>query len=71
MVDTNTDPDPIDYPIPANDDALKSVHLVTKTMADAVIEGHERAAAKQQAEAEQQATAEAAAEEKASTKSKS
>jgi small subunit ribosomal protein S2 len=59
IVDTNTDPDPIDYPIPANDDALKSVQLITKTIADAVLDGLERASAKQQAEAEEQAEAEA------------
>jgi small subunit ribosomal protein S2 len=66
IVDTNTDPDPIDYPIPANDDALKSVQLITKAIADAVLDGAERASAKQQAEAEERATAEAA--EKASEK---
>ena len=42
IVDTNVDPDPIDYPIPANDDAIKSVQLITKMFADAVIEGKER-----------------------------
>jgi small subunit ribosomal protein S2 len=60
IVDTNTDPDPIDYPIPANDDALKSVQLIAKAIADAVLDGVERASAKQQAEAEERATAEAA-----------
>ncbi|MCB2212236.1 30S ribosomal protein S2 [bacterium] len=39
IVDTNSDPDPIDYPIPANDDAYKSIGLITKTFTDAVIEG--------------------------------
>jgi small subunit ribosomal protein S2 len=66
IVDTNTDPDPIDYPIPANDDALKSVQLIAKAIADAVLDGVERASAKQQAEAEERATADAA--EKASEK---
>ena len=42
IVDTNVDPDPIDYPIPANDDAIKSIQLITKVFADAVIEGKER-----------------------------
>ena len=60
IVDTNTDPDPIDYPIPANDDALKSVQLIAKAIADAVLDGVERASAKQQAEAEERATADAA-----------
>jgi len=66
IVDTNTDPDPIDYPIPANDDALKSIQLVAKAVADAVLDGTERASAKQQAQEEERATAEAA--EKASEK---
>lgn len=39
MVDTNCDPDPIDYPIPANDDAFKSINLITHAIADAVMEG--------------------------------
>jgi len=60
IVDTNTDPDPIDFPIPANDDALKSVQLITKATADAVLDGQERASTKQQAEAEEHALAEAA-----------
>ncbi len=52
IVDTNCDPDGIDYPVPANDDALKSVQLITKALADAVLEGNQRAAAKKAAEAE-------------------
>jgi small subunit ribosomal protein S2 len=39
MVDTNCDPDLVDYVIPANDDAIRSVRLVTSRIADAVIEG--------------------------------
>ncbi len=39
MVDTNCDPDPIDHIIPANDDAIRSIKLVTRLMADAVLEG--------------------------------
>jgi small subunit ribosomal protein S2 len=39
IVDTNCDPDEIDVVIPANDDAIKSVKLLTGRMADAVIEG--------------------------------
>ncbi|MBI4287961.1 MAG: 30S ribosomal protein S2 [Chloroflexi bacterium] len=39
IVDTNCDPDPIDYIIPANDDAIRAVKLVTSKMADAVLEG--------------------------------
>jgi small subunit ribosomal protein S2 len=37
IVDTNCNPDEIDYPIPGNDDAIKSVQLITKTVADAVL----------------------------------
>ncbi len=39
LVDTNCDPEPIDYVIPGNDDAIRAIRLVTTTMADAVIEG--------------------------------
>ena len=39
MVDTNCDPDPIDYIIPANDDAIRANKLIITKMADAVIEG--------------------------------
>ena len=39
IVDTNTDPDLVDYPIPANDDSIRTVELITKIIADAVIEG--------------------------------
>ncbi len=39
VVDTNCDPDLVDYPIPANDDAIKSVRLITSIMADAVLDG--------------------------------
>ncbi len=48
IVDTNCDPDEVDYLIPANDDAIKSVQVVTKAFADAVLEGKERATARQQ-----------------------
>jgi small subunit ribosomal protein S2 len=39
LVDTNCDPDPIDYAIPANDDAIRALKLITTKIADAVIEG--------------------------------
>jgi small subunit ribosomal protein S2 len=39
IVDTNCDPDEVEYLIPANDDAVKTVEIITKYMADAVIEG--------------------------------
>jgi small subunit ribosomal protein S2 len=39
IVDTNCDPDPIDYVIPGNDDAIRAIRLLTSKMADAVAEG--------------------------------
>ena len=39
LIDTNGDPDLIDFPIPGNDDAFKSINLITRTIADAVLEG--------------------------------
>ena len=39
IVDTNCDPDEIDYVIPGNDDAIRAVKLITSTMANAVLEG--------------------------------
>lgn len=41
MVDTNCDPDDVDYAIPANDDAIRAVKLIASKMADAVIEGNQ------------------------------
>ena len=38
IVDTNSDPSLIDYPIPANDDAFKSIGLITKVFSDAILE---------------------------------
>ena len=54
IVDTNCDPDEIDYVIPGNDDAIRAVRLIAGAMADAVIEGRQ---------GEQEAPAEEAAEE--------
>jgi small subunit ribosomal protein S2 len=39
LVDTNADPDDVDYVIPGNDDAIRSVGLMSRVIADAVIEG--------------------------------
>lgn len=39
IVDTNCDPDVITYPVPGNDDAFKSVNVITHALADAVLEG--------------------------------
>jgi len=41
LVDTNADPDEVDYVIPGNDDAIRSVALMARVIADAVIEGNE------------------------------
>lgn len=41
IVDTNCDPDEIDYVIPANDDAIRAVKLLTGKMADAILEGQQ------------------------------
>lgn len=41
IVDTNCDPDEIDYVIPGNDDAIRAVRLITSKMADAVLEGRQ------------------------------
>ncbi|MBA4312766.1 MAG: 30S ribosomal protein S2 [Chlorobiaceae bacterium] len=49
IVDTNCDPTFVDYPIPANDDAIKSIQAITRVIADAVLEGQERVSAMQQA----------------------
>jgi len=59
IVDTNCDPDEIDYPIPGNDDAIRAIRLITGKMADAVAEGR---AEHESREAELAATEEAAAE---------
>lgn len=40
IVDTNTDPELVDYPIPGNDDAMKSIRIITTIIAQAVVEGH-------------------------------
>ncbi len=42
IIDTNVDPDLVDYPIPANDDAFKSIGLIARAFADAVIEGKKK-----------------------------
>lgn len=52
IVDTNCDPDLIDYPIPGNDDSTKSIALISRIIADAVIEGRESVKAKAAEEAE-------------------
>ena len=41
IVDTNCDPDEIDYVIPGNDDAIRAIRLIAATMANAVVEGRQ------------------------------
>jgi small subunit ribosomal protein S2 len=62
IVDSNTDPELVDFPIPANDDALKSVQLVTRAIADAILEGSQHASAKAAEDAMTQGSEAAAAE---------
>ncbi|MBC2733631.1 MAG: 30S ribosomal protein S2 [Desulfobacteraceae bacterium] len=52
VVDTNCDPDDIDYVIPGNDDAIRAIRLLTSRMADACLDGRQRFLEKQQAEAD-------------------
>lgn len=51
VVDTNCDPDEIDYVIPGNDDAIRAVKLLTSVIADAVVEAKQGAAGAEEAEA--------------------
>ncbi len=63
IVDTNCDPDEVDYVIPGNDDAIRAIKLIAGAMADAVIEareGEEGLAARRAEEAQMRSEAEAA-----------
>jgi len=67
LVDTNSDPDPISYVIPGNDDAIRSIKLVTGLLANSILEGHQQylagqaeVAAKQAADRQAQEDAETA-----------
>jgi len=69
LLDTNCDPDLIDVPIPANDDAIRAVKLLTNAIADAIIEGKSRREEfleEEEAKAEEEAAAEEAEEEQES-----
>tara|TARA_A100001037_G_C15153401_1_gene641334 strand:+ start:4704 stop:5486 length:783 start_codon:yes stop_codon:yes gene_type:complete len=50
VVDTNSDPSKIDVPIPGNDDALRSISIITKFIADSILEGKEKYAQIQEEE---------------------
>lgn len=62
IVDTNCDPDEIDYVIPGNDDAIRAVKLLSATMADALIEGRQGSAAAEEEAAQKENETEKAAE---------
>ncbi len=55
IVDTNCDPDEVDYVIPGNDDAIRAVKLIAGAMANAVMEGRQGAEAEQAAQQEEPA----------------
>jgi small subunit ribosomal protein S2 len=57
MVDTNSDPSNIDFPIPANDDATKSISLITSIIIKAIEEGLEERKRDKEDEAEKEAVA--------------
>ena len=59
IVDTNCDPDEVDYVIPGNDDAIRAVKLIASTMADAIIEGKQGVDAAAEEAAEETAAADA------------
>ena len=46
IVDSNTDPEKIDYPIPANDDSMRTIQLIISALADAVVEARSAASKK-------------------------
>ena len=60
MVDTNSDPSNIDFPIPANDDATKSIQLITDIIIKAIQEGLDERKREKEDEAEKEAAAEKA-----------
>ncbi len=59
IVDTNCDPDEIDYVIPGNDDAIRAIKLISQTMANAVLEGKQGEQLEVEAQDEQPKEAEA------------
>ncbi len=61
IVDTNVDPEDVTHPIPANDDSIRTIQIITRVIADAVLEGSEKSrtrAAEEQAAPEGEAKAE-------------
>jgi small subunit ribosomal protein S2 len=53
IVDTNCDPEIIDYPVPANDDAVKSIEIITRAFAEAIIDGNQMAKTRKEDESEE------------------
>ncbi len=53
IVDTNCDPDEVDYPIPGNDDAIRAVKLIAETVANAILEGKQGEQFEAEAETEE------------------
>lgn len=70
LVDTNADPEMIDFPIPGNDDALRSITLISDTISKAVIEGKKVLGARKAAEAKKAAEEAAAKAEKKEAEAK-
>jgi len=60
LIDTDCDPDQVDLPIPANDDGIRSIEIILRHLADAVLEGANSAAAVQRGDKPAAATQEAA-----------
>jgi small subunit ribosomal protein S2 len=52
LIDTDCDPDLVDLPIPGNDDSMRSIELVIKMLADAILAGKQQQVAKSQQAAE-------------------
>ena len=61
IVDTNCDPDEVDYVIPGNDDAIRAVKLIAQVMGNAVLEGRQGEQTEEAASEEEQQEEEAAA----------
>ncbi len=64
ILDTNCDPEPINYPIPANDDAIRSVKLLLSSLTDSIIEGRQMFTDKDGAEEKEQTVRETEREER-------
>jgi small subunit ribosomal protein S2 len=61
LVDTNSDPDPVDHVIPGNDDAIRAADLIANALAEAIVEGKEIGSKKRASQEQEKAEAEAKA----------